>query len=110
MKPVIKFICLNVVRTGHTEMCGTGVCLKMIRADNNNADLVSYELCSTAHAWHLVCFSMVQVTLHFAVLPLAACSGVVVSVVHRMNEVTLRRSRLVSGLVTVFGLVYHHGT
>jgi len=35
--------------------------------------------------------------------------GVVVSVVRRMNEVTLRRTRLVLGLVTVFGRVYHHG-
>jgi len=36
--------------------------------------------------------------------------GVVVSVVRRMNEVTLRRARLVLGWVTVFGRVYHHGT
>ena len=31
------------------------------------------------------------------------------SVVRRMNEVTLRRARLVLGWVTVFGRVYHHG-
>ena len=31
------------------------------------------------------------------------------SVVRRMNEVTLRRARLVLGRVTVFGRVYHHG-
>jgi len=36
--------------------------------------------------------------------------GVVVSVVRRMNEVTLRRARLVLGWVTVFGRVHHHGT
>jgi len=36
--------------------------------------------------------------------------GVVVSVVRRMNEVTLRRARLVPGWVTDFGRVYHHGT
>ena len=36
--------------------------------------------------------------------------GVVVSVVRRMNKVTLRRARLVLGWVTVFGRVYHHGT
>ena len=36
--------------------------------------------------------------------------GVVVSVVRRMNEVTLRRARLELGWVTVFGQVYHHGT
>jgi len=35
--------------------------------------------------------------------------GVVVSVVRRTNEVTLRRARLVLGWVTVFGRVYHHG-
>jgi len=35
--------------------------------------------------------------------------GVVVSVVRRMNEVTLRRARLVLGWVTVFGRVYAHG-
>ena len=35
--------------------------------------------------------------------------GVVASVVRRMNEVTLRRARLVLGWVTVFGRVYHHG-
>ena len=35
--------------------------------------------------------------------------GVVASVVRRMNEVTLRRPRLVLGWVTVFGRVYHHG-
>jgi len=35
--------------------------------------------------------------------------GVVASVVRRMNEVTLRRARLVLGCVTVFGRVYHHG-
>jgi len=35
--------------------------------------------------------------------------GVVASVVRRMNEVTLRRARLVLGWVTVFGQVYHHG-
>jgi len=29
--------------------------------------------------------------------------------VHRMNEVALRRARLVLGWVTVFGRVYHHG-
>ena len=31
------------------------------------------------------------------------------SVVRRMNEVTLRRARLVLGWVTVFGQVYHLG-
>jgi len=35
--------------------------------------------------------------------------GVVASVVRRMNEVTLRRARLVLGWVTVFWRVYHHG-
>ena len=35
--------------------------------------------------------------------------SVVVSVVRRVNEVTLRRARLVLGWVTVFGRVYHHG-
>jgi len=35
--------------------------------------------------------------------------GVVASVVRRMNEVTLRRARLVLRRVTVFGRVYHHG-
>ena len=35
--------------------------------------------------------------------------GVVASVVRRMNEVTIRRARLVLGWVTVFGRVYHHG-
>jgi len=35
--------------------------------------------------------------------------GVVASVVRRMNEVTLRRARLVLGWVTVFERVYHHG-
>jgi len=35
--------------------------------------------------------------------------AVVASVVRRMNEVTLRRARLVLGWVTVFGRVYHHG-
>jgi len=35
--------------------------------------------------------------------------GVVASVVRRMNEVSLRRARLVLGWVTVFGRVYHHG-
>jgi len=35
--------------------------------------------------------------------------GVVAGVVRRMNEVTLRRARLVLGWVTVFGRVYHHG-
>ena len=35
--------------------------------------------------------------------------GTVVSVVHRINEVTLRRARLVLGWVTVFRQVYHHG-
>jgi len=35
--------------------------------------------------------------------------GVVASVVRRMNEVTLRRARLVLKWVTVFGRVYHHG-
>jgi len=33
--------------------------------------------------------------------------GVVASVVRRMNEVTLRRARLVLGWVTVFGRVYN---
>jgi len=36
--------------------------------------------------------------------------GVVVGVVRRMNEVTLRRARFVLGWVTAFGRVYHHGT
>jgi len=35
--------------------------------------------------------------------------GVMANVVRRMNEVTLRRARLVLGWVTVFGRVYHHG-
>jgi len=35
--------------------------------------------------------------------------GVVVSGVHRMNEVNARRARLVPGWVTVFGWVYHLG-
>ena len=35
--------------------------------------------------------------------------GVVASVVRRMNEVTLRRARLVLGWVTVFWRVYQHG-
>jgi len=33
--------------------------------------------------------------------------GVVVSGVHRMNEVNARRALLVPGWVTVFGRVYH---
>jgi len=36
--------------------------------------------------------------------------GVAVSIVRRMDEVTLCRARLVLGWVTVFGLVHHHGT
>jgi len=35
--------------------------------------------------------------------------GVVVSGVHRMNEVNPRRARLLPGWVTVFGQVYHVG-
>jgi len=35
--------------------------------------------------------------------------GVVASVVRRMNEVTVRRARLVLGWMTVYGRVYHHG-
>jgi len=35
--------------------------------------------------------------------------GVVVSVVRPMNEVTLRRARLVLGSMTIFGRVYHLG-
>jgi len=35
--------------------------------------------------------------------------GIVVSGVHRMNEVNARRARLVPGWVTVFGRVYHLG-
>ena len=35
--------------------------------------------------------------------------GVVVSGVRRMNEINARRARLVPGLVTVFGRVYHLG-
>jgi len=34
---------------------------------------------------------------------------IVASVVRRMNEVALRRTRLVLGWVTVFGRIYHHG-
>jgi len=37
-------------------------------------------------------------------------ASVVVSVVRRMKEVTLRRAPLVLVWVTVFGRVYHHGT
>ena len=33
-----------------------------------------------------------------------------VSVVRRVNDVTLRRAWLVLGWVTVFGRVYYHGT
>jgi len=36
--------------------------------------------------------------------------AVVVSVIRRMNEVTLHRVRLVLGSVTVYGRVYHHCT
>ena len=35
--------------------------------------------------------------------------GIVVSGVHRMNEVNACRARLVPGWVTVFGQVYHLG-
>jgi len=35
--------------------------------------------------------------------------GVVVSGIHRMNEVNARRARLVPGWVTIFGRVYHLG-
>jgi len=42
--------------------------------------------------------------------PLTWQRGVVVSVVRRMNEVTLCRARLVLGWVTVSGRVYHHVT
>jgi len=44
-------------------------------------------------------------------MPLGWWRGVVVSVVRRMNDVTLPRARLVLGWVTVFGRVqaYHHG-
>jgi len=44
-----------------------------------------------------------------AILCLLWRLGVVVSVVRRMNEVTVHRARLVLGWVTVFGRVYHHG-
>jgi len=33
--------------------------------------------------------------------------GVVVGIVRRMNKVTLRWARLVMGLVTIYGRVYH---
>jgi len=36
--------------------------------------------------------------------------GIVVSIVRRMNEVTIQWARLVLGWVTVFGWVYHQGT
>jgi len=36
--------------------------------------------------------------------------GVVVSIIHRMNKVTLQQAQLVLGWVTVFGRIYHHGT
>jgi len=36
-------------------------------------------------------------------------SGVMASVVRRMNEVTIHWARLVLGWVTIFGRVYHHG-
>ena len=45
--------------------------------------------------------------LQWSVILLAARRNVVVSGVRRMNEVDPRRSRLVPGWVTVFGLVYH---
>jgi len=35
--------------------------------------------------------------------------GIVVSGIHRMNQVNARRARLVPGWVTVFGRVYHLG-
>jgi len=42
-------------------------------------------------------------------LETASSRDLVASVVRRMNEVTLRRARLVLGWVTVVGRVYHHG-
>jgi len=42
---------------------------------------------------------------HHATTRLQRRRGVVASVVRRMNEVTLRRARLVLGWVTVFGRV-----
>jgi len=51
---------------------------------------------------------MAKVPNDIETLPKISTRGVVVSVVRRMNEVTLRRARLVLGWV--FGRVYHHGT
>jgi len=47
--------------------------------------------------------------VHLPGLHLGRRRGVVVSGVHRMNEVNARRARLVPGRVTVFGRVYHLG-
>jgi len=51
----------------------------------------------------------VAINAHYSNTRLGWRRGVVASVVRRMNEVTLRRARLVLGWETVFGRVHHHG-
>ena len=51
-----------------------------------------------------------QTLTHALTLDTRWSRGAVVSVVRHMNEVTLRRARLVLGWVTVFGRIYHYGT
>jgi len=53
--------------------------------------------------------SVMTLFVHLPRLHLGRRRGVVVSGVHRMNEVNARRARLVPGRVTVFGRVYHLG-
>jgi len=59
---------------------------------------------------HCVGFRWPKITILGTFWHLGGSCGVLDSVVRRMNEVTLRRARLVLGWVTVFGRVYHHVT
>jgi len=57
----------------------------------------------------VVCLSVLSVTLVYCGQMVGWRRGVVASVVRRMNEITLRRARLVLGWVTIFGWACHHG-
>ena len=83
-----------------------------LHTDRSHTD-ASYQHIQTDHTHtqtHHTSTDHTQTLTHALTLDTRWSRGAVVSVVRHMNEVTLRRARLVLGWVTVFGRIYHHGT
>ena len=113
---VFLFQYVNLIRTqaeGFVHLLSCSCSTESIPYSQSFTYLLTYLCIVTMPTCDMSVLTMLYNTdtcaIHLHTSELSCRRGVVASVVRRMNEVTIRRARLVMGWVTVFGRVYHHG-